>query len=59
VGIATYPDHATSTERLERLADSALYVAKRTGRNRVELATPTEAGPYQPSGPVHLLNADG
>ena len=39
VGIATYPDHATSTERLERLADSALYLAKRTGRDRVELAS--------------------
>ncbi len=39
VGVATYPDHATSTDRLERLADSALYVAKRSGRNRVEVAT--------------------
>ena len=41
VGLATYPDHATSAERLERLADSALYVAKRSGRNRIEIATPT------------------
>ena len=41
VGLATYPDHATSAERLERLADSALYVAKRSGRNRVEIAAPT------------------
>jgi diguanylate cyclase (GGDEF)-like protein len=40
-GIATYPDHATTTERLERLADSALYLAKRTGRDRIEIATPT------------------
>ena len=40
-GIATYPDHALSTERLERLADAALYVAKRSGRNRVEVATET------------------
>jgi diguanylate cyclase (GGDEF)-like protein len=39
VGIASYPDHATSTERLERLADSALYVAKRSGRDRIEIAT--------------------
>ena len=41
VGIAVYPTHGIGTERLERLADSALYVAKRTGRNRVEVATPT------------------
>jgi two-component system cell cycle response regulator len=39
VGIAVYPDHAISTERLERLADSALYLAKRAGRNRIEIAT--------------------
>lgn len=39
IGIAAYPEHALTTERLERLADSALYVAKRSGRNRVEVAT--------------------
>ncbi len=39
VGIAAYPDHATTAEQLERLADSALYLAKRTGRDRVEVAS--------------------
>ena len=39
VGVAVYPDHATNSERLERLADAALYVAKRTGRDRVEIAS--------------------
>jgi diguanylate cyclase (GGDEF)-like protein len=43
IGIAGYPDHATTTDRLERLADSALYVAKRDGRNRAEVAEPTSA----------------
>lgn len=38
IGIAAYPEHALSTERLERLADSALYMSKRSGRNRVEVA---------------------
>jgi diguanylate cyclase (GGDEF)-like protein len=40
LGVAGYPDHASSLERLERLADAALYVAKRSGRNRTELADP-------------------
>ena len=39
VGVAGFPDHASTLERLERLADAALYVAKRQGRNRVELAS--------------------
>jgi diguanylate cyclase (GGDEF)-like protein len=41
VGIASYPEHATSPERLERLADSALYTAKRAGRDHVEVAVPS------------------
>jgi diguanylate cyclase (GGDEF)-like protein len=42
LGIAVYPDHAATTERLERLADAALYTAKRSGRNRVEIAIISE-----------------
>ena len=40
IGVAVFPDHASTPDRLERLADAALYIAKRDGRNRVELAEP-------------------
>ena len=50
IGVAGFPSHASTPERLERLADAALYVAKRQGRNRVELAS-TDTGPSLP-GPV-------
>jgi diguanylate cyclase (GGDEF)-like protein len=40
IGVGGFPDHASTLDRLERLADAALYLAKRHGRNRVELAEP-------------------
>jgi diguanylate cyclase (GGDEF)-like protein len=51
IGVVGFPEHAT-LDRLERLADAALYLAKRHGRNRVELADP--AADDIPAGPPRL-----
>jgi diguanylate cyclase (GGDEF)-like protein len=37
-GVATFPDDATTADGLLRVADRALYQAKRMGRDRVEVA---------------------
>jgi len=49
-GIASYPESgAESGEDLVRRADRALYRAKRTGKNRVELFWSDEAVPLRPA----------
>jgi diguanylate cyclase (GGDEF)-like protein len=38
LGVADFPNHAKNRDELVRAADSALYVAKVNGRNRIETA---------------------
>ena len=58
IGVGGYPDHASTLDQLERLADAALYVAKRHGRNRVEQAVPSVAGTQQ-AFPKQAANGSG
>lgn len=37
LGVATFPDHATSKEELISIADQSLYRAKQAGKNHVEM----------------------
>jgi len=49
VGVATFPDDATDIDGLERAADSALYWAKRHGKNRSCIFSPAIAETYSPA----------
>jgi len=41
-GIAIYPEHGDDELQLSQNADTAMYLAKARGRNRVELYVPTQ-----------------
>lgn len=40
IGVATYPDHADSYDKIFQLADRMLYIAKNKGKNRYVIYTP-------------------
>jgi len=40
LGLALFPDHASGPDSLLRVADEALYEAKRAGRDRVIVGRP-------------------
>jgi len=48
IGVAAFPDDATDPIQLVELADSALYRAKRSGRNRICAYRPSLAGTEGP-----------
>lgn len=43
-GIASFPEHAAERDALVRLADAALYIAKRSGRDRVVVSGEIQGG---------------
>jgi len=48
VGVASFPDHASTTEALVKAADDAMYVSKRSEKNKVvvsETMTPPPSAP--------------
>jgi len=47
IGVATYPEHADNIEALLELADQAMYLSKRNGRNRVTVAKPMDETSWQ------------
>jgi len=49
IGVAAYPEHGTSAGQLILAADSAMYLAKAQGRDRVVVAGGSEGRPIEVS----------
>jgi diguanylate cyclase (GGDEF)-like protein len=52
IGLALWPDDADDSETLMRLADDAMYRAKRDGKNRISLAQDLTSDQVQSAGQV-------
>ena len=50
IGVAAYPEHGTAAAQLILAADSAMYLAKGQGRDRVVVAGRSEGRPIEVSG---------
>jgi diguanylate cyclase (GGDEF)-like protein len=55
LGVATFPNHASSRDTLVVAADRALYSSKNAGRNRVSVAEPSF--PIEEEAPVEMANS--
>lgn len=47
IGVATFLEHSDKVDELLEIADQAMYMAKRNGRNQVQLAKPIAEVPWQ------------
>jgi len=56
IGIALYPDHSEDDQQLIRMADEAMYHAKKAGSGRVELFAPVEDTGETSTGAQRILH---
>lgn len=56
IGIAVIPEHAGDADGVLRAADRALHAAKEGGRDRVEVAVPSEAAARRGAGLVPAVS---
>jgi diguanylate cyclase (GGDEF)-like protein/hemerythrin-like metal-binding protein/PAS domain S-box-containing protein len=56
IGIAIYPDHSENDQELLRMADEAMYHAKKAGSGRVELFLPVDAASNVATDTHHVLH---
>ncbi len=59
IGIAMFPDNSLNAQRLQPLADKAMYAAKLAGKNHYVLSTATPETNDSAKDTEHLATADG